>query len=92
MRSIAVLLFLISFAILADAATRILTAAADENRTAIIADGPRGIVRVMAGGREVARFDAAGLHVRNEIEYGGSISDTGVQYFDERAGGSRAPQ
>lgn len=91
MRSIAVLLFIVSIAILADAATRILTATAGESRTAIVTDETHGIVRVMAEGREVARFDAAGLHVRNGIEYGGTITDTGSAYFDQRTGGSGAP-
>jgi hypothetical protein len=55
-------------------------------------DQEAGFVRVIIDNREVARIDSAGLHVRNDIEYGGTITDTGIQYFDERAGGRRAPQ
>jgi hypothetical protein len=39
-----------------------------------------------------ARITANGFQVRNDIAYGGTITDTGIQYFDERRGGSGAPQ
>jgi hypothetical protein len=83
------------------AAPFVLSAAERSSATASPQSDPRvrfdtdqkaGFVRVIIDNKEVARIDSAGLHVRNDIEYGGTITDTGIQYFDERTGGSRAPQ
>jgi hypothetical protein len=74
-----------------DSTARIIAAHADNKTTAIVTDGDHGIVRVMISGKEVARFTVDGLQVRDAIEYGGTITDTGTAYFDHRAGGSGAP-
>ena len=60
--------------------------AAAEPQTAVVADEQAGIVRIIIEGREAARFDAAGLHVRENIDYGGMLTDYGHSGFDERAG------
>jgi hypothetical protein len=52
---------------------------------AIVEDEEAKAFRFLIDGREVARLDAAGLHVRNSIEYGGSITDTGTGTYDEHA-------
>jgi hypothetical protein len=31
------------------------------------------------------RLDADGLHVREDVEYGGALTDTGTARFDEHA-------
>lgn len=45
----------------------------------IIEDQDAKAFRFMIDGQEVARLDASGLHIRESIEYGGSITDTGVK-------------
>jgi hypothetical protein len=49
--------------------------------TSIVTDEGSGDVRVIVKGREVARFDAQGLHVRSAIEYGGLLSDVGEAHY-----------
>jgi len=46
--------------------------------TRIETDQKTGTVRIIVDGREVARFDAKGLHVRDGIEYAGKITDIGT--------------
>lgn len=52
----------------------------------MVADERAGIVRIIIEGREAAHFDAVGLHVRGNIDYGGMLTDYGHSGFDERAG------
>lgn len=54
--------------------------------TRIEVDDQAGVIRFFIDGREKARFDAAGLHVRENIDYGGMLTDYGQTGFDERAG------
>jgi hypothetical protein len=82
-RSITAVLLVLSISILLDAASRVLTAKAADNVTAVVADEAHGVIRIMIGGKEAARFTAEGLQVRDDIEYGGSITDTGSTYFDQ---------
>lgn len=92
MHRISFILFFVALLIVADSTARAVAARADNNNgTAIVTDGDHGIVRVMIRGKEVARFTADGLQVRDAIEYGGTITDTGTAYFDHRTGGSGAP-
>ena len=92
MHRISFILFLVALLIVADSTARAVAARADSNNgTAIVTDGDHGIVRVMIEGEEVARFTTDGLQVRDAIEYGGTITDTGTTYFDHRTGGSGAP-
>jgi hypothetical protein len=89
-RSITAILLASSILILADAASRVVRAKAADNHTAIIADEQHNTIRIMIDGREAARFTAEGLQVRKDIEYGGTISDTGQDYYDQSAGGAGA--
>lgn len=59
----------------------------------IVADQQAKAFRFIIDGTEVGRLDAAGLHVRGSIEYGGTLTDTGVERFDQSAakGDKNAP-
>lgn len=80
------------FVLSAAETTAVTTPPHSDQRVRFDTDQEAGFVRVIIDNKEVARIDSAGLHVRNDIEYGGTITDTGIQYFDERTGGSHAPQ
>jgi hypothetical protein len=56
-----------------------------------VADQKAGLLRVVIDGKPVAWFDASGLHVIQDVEYGGSIGDTGSANLEKRAGASGAP-
>ena len=45
--------------------------------TRIETDQKTGAVKIIINNREVARFDAYGLHVRDDVVYGGFMTDTG---------------
>lgn len=51
------------------------------DRVVIEADQDSGVVRFVIDGREVARLDAAGLHVRGDINFGGALTDYGEAGF-----------
>lgn len=91
MHRISFILFLFALLIVADSMVRAVAAHADSSAAAIVTDTGHGIVRVMIRGKEVARFTADGLQVRDSIEYGGTITDIGTAHFDDRTGGSGAP-
>jgi hypothetical protein len=74
-----------------DSAARIIAAHAENNVTTIVTDHDHNVIRFMVNGSEVARFTANGLQVRKDIEYGGTITDTGVQYFGQHTGDGSAP-
>lgn len=62
-------------------------------RVVILSDQKAGAVRFMIDGTEHARLDATGLHVRGDIGYGGTLTDTGAKAFEAytaRGGGSHA--
>lgn len=67
------------------------TLAARENRLPaqqsvdLVLDHTSGAVRFYVEGQEVVRIDRDGLRVRNDIEYGGTITDTGRDYYDAGA-------
>lgn len=71
--------------------------ASDSPRTAVIADEQSGAIRFVIDGQEVARFAPNGLHVRNDMLFGGVITDVGPAAFDNlldelpTAGGNDAP-
>ena len=69
--------------LLTAAATAALTAPAPP-QTRVEADRA-GAIRFIVDGREEARIDAAGLHVRQSVEYGGVLTDTGEAYYDTPA-------
>jgi len=51
-------------------------------RTRIVVDQKTNTIRFIIDGTEQARIDTTGLHVRNDVEYGGSITDTGPAAYD----------
>ena len=55
-----------------------------EPRTRVETDQKTGAVRFIVNGREEARIDTTGLHVRQRIEYGGMIVDEGQAGYDHR--------
>jgi hypothetical protein len=52
---------------------------------AIVEDQAHAAFRFMIDGREAARLDAKGFHVRESIELGGTLTDTGTAYYDAHA-------
>lgn len=61
-------------------------AAPPPEKTAVVVDEDAGVIRFFIDGQEKMRLDAAGLHVRENIDYGGMITDYGRSGFDDRAG------
>lgn len=53
------------------------TAKADAPKPEIITDEKAGVVRVLIAGREILRIDAAGLHVKGDLDYTGVMTDRG---------------
>lgn len=49
----------------------------------IVQDEQTQSFRFVIEGEEVARIDKQGFHVRNDIEYGGAVSDVGVGSYDK---------
>ena len=56
-------------------------------QTAVLADQDAGVIRFIIEGREAARLDAAGLHVRGNIDYGGTLKDSGPAGYDVSSAG-----
>jgi hypothetical protein len=56
-----------------------------QEATRIQTDQKTGTVRIIVDGREVARFERDGLHVRQNVEYGGLMKDTGPEGYDKPA-------
>ena len=61
----------------------VVASAHEQDGVAIIADQEAGAVRFVIDGKEVARLDASGLHVREDISYGGALTDYGTSGFVE---------
>jgi hypothetical protein len=53
--------------------------------TRIESNQKTGAVEIIVNGREVARFDAKGLHVRDAIDYGGEIAGSSAIYSGQPA-------
>jgi len=51
--------------------------------TRIETDQKTGAIRFTVDGREVARFERDGLHVRQNVDYGGLVKDTGPEGYDK---------
>lgn len=54
---------------------------------AIIEDHDSKSFRFVIEGKEVARLDQSGLHVRESVEYGGTITDVGIDNYDKESAG-----
>lgn len=50
----------------------------------IVLDDERNEIHFVIDGKVAAVLDANGLRVRESIEYGGTVTDTGAADFDER--------
>ena len=59
------------------------------DRVQIIEDDALGAVRILIDGKEVARIDGSGLHVRDNVKYDGVISDTGPDGFGRHIAGEQ---
>lgn len=51
-------------------------------RVEFAADQVAGIARIVIDGKEVARFTAGGLEVRDTIRYGGLLVDQGPAHYN----------
>jgi hypothetical protein len=60
---------------------------AKDQATGIEANPEVHVIRVLIDGSEVARFDAAGLHVKGDITYGGIVKDVGADGHAATEGG-----
>lgn len=49
----------------------------DDNATTIAVDEKSETIRFLAGGKEIARIDADGLHATGNVSYTGMMTDTG---------------
>lgn len=58
------------------------------DRLQLVEDESGGAFRFFIDGREIARLDEDGLQVRDSIEYGGALIDTGSLNYDQEAGAS----
>ncbi|MBA4173805.1 MAG: hypothetical protein C0511_14425 [Hyphomicrobium sp.] len=56
---------------------------APSETVAIIEDHDSKSFRFVIEGKEVARLDQSGLHVRESIAYGGAITDVGIDNYDK---------
>lgn len=52
-------------------------------------DQKAGVIRFVIDGQERAVLDAEGLHVRENLNYGGALTDYGQEGFDRQAIESR---
>lgn len=59
------------------------------DRVAIVEDDAIGAVRIIIDGKEVARIDGTGLHVRQSINYGGVTNDYSPEGFDKHVAGEQ---
>lgn len=82
-RRVRLVCLLLAVIVVTAATTRAYTAPA-EPQTRVETDQKTGAVRFIVNGREEARIDATGLHVRQALEYGGPITDTGAAGYDHR--------
>ncbi len=85
--SIVLLLFAfeLSWPALAGSAPKAVPEPRGAQSLSIVEDHDAKAFRFLIDGKEVARLDADGLHVREGIEYGATLTDTGSTYYDEHA-------
>lgn len=48
--------------------------------TRVETDQKAGVIRFIVNGREEARLDAEGFHVRGDVDYRGAMGDFGLTY------------
>ncbi|MGH6837497.1 MAG: hypothetical protein ACREDT_01585 [Methylocella sp.] len=82
---------IILFSIAATGAATAAYTAPAQPQTRVETDQKTGAVLFIVNGREQARINGAGLHVRQSVDYGGGIIDQGEAGYDDRqARASRA--
>lgn len=52
-------------------------------RVSIVEDQEHAAFRFIIDGREAARLDGEGFHVRENVEFGGTLTDTGTAYYNQ---------
>ena len=77
MRTIIFAITLLIFSQAANAAGPAMPQPTAPEATRIETDQKTGAVEIIVNGKEVARFDAKGLQVKDSIEYGGLLTDAG---------------
>jgi hypothetical protein len=76
------IVLVVALVVAASAATS--AAMTAQTRTQVVADEKTGAIVFMVAGHEQARIDGSGLHVRENVDYGGTIRDTGQAGYDSR--------
>ena len=82
MRQTARLLAVILFTSLVTAAATAALTAPQPPQTRVEAEGDS--IRFIVNGTEQARIDKNGLHVRQGVQYGGGLLDTGEAFYDHQ--------
>ena len=72
------------------AASTVASTAPVPQRTRVETDQKTGAVLFIVDGREEARIDRNGVHVRRSVEYGGTLTDIGTGGYDRQAGAALA--
>jgi hypothetical protein len=58
---------------------------AKQHSVKFVPDQQHGVLSIVIDGNEVAWFDSDGMHVKQSIEYGGTLTDAGTEYLNQRA-------
>lgn len=58
-------------------------------QTAVVVDEEQAEIRFIIDGREAARLNATGLHVRDGVFYGAGITDYGAEGYEALSGDGR---
>ena len=77
-------------AILITAAAVLSYTAPAQQQTRVETDQATGAIRFIANGREEARIDKDGLHVRQSVQYGGTLTDVGEAFYDHKGEAAHA--
>jgi len=67
------------------------TEPATEETTRLEVDDEAGVIRFIINGQEQARIDGTGLHAREDVSYGGMLTDHGHVGFDEHTKPKETP-
>jgi hypothetical protein len=81
-RRISSFVFLLAIILVTATATRAYTAPA-EPQTRVETDQATGAIRFIIKGKEQARIDSTGLHVRQDVVYGDNLLAVGVSRYDD---------
>lgn len=73
---------ILAASLLAHAYAAGLAAPQSAQRAVIVEDQEAAAFRFIIDGKEVARLDGTGLHVRESLSYGGVLTDYGTGTFD----------